>query len=47
LAFLYNSDYERGVPHLPQNFAVGFSGFPQLLQDGVVDFDSAGFLVGL
>jgi len=47
LAFLYNSDYEREVPHLPQNFAVGFSGFPQLLQDEDVGLVSAGFLVGL
>jgi len=44
LAFLYNSDYEHGVPHLPQNFAVGFSVFPQLLQDEDVSFFSAGFL---
>jgi len=43
LAFLYNSDYEREVPHLPQNFASGFSGFPQLLQDEDVSFFSAGF----
>jgi len=47
LAFLYNSDYEHGVPHLPQNFAVGFSGFPQLLQDEDVGLVSAGLRVGL
>ena len=34
-------------PHLPQNFAVGFSGLPQLLQDEDVGLVSAGFLVGL
>jgi len=43
LAFLYNSDYERGVPHPPQNFASGFSGFPQLSQNADVSFFSAGF----
>jgi len=47
LAFLYNSDYERGLPHLPQNFAVGFSGLPQLLQDEDVCLVSAGFGLGL
>jgi len=47
LAFLYNSDYERGVPHLPQNFAFGFSLFPQLLQDEDVCLASAGFGLGL
>ena len=47
LAFLYNSDYERGVPHPPQNFAVGFSGLPQLLQDEDVCLVSAGFGLGL
>ena len=34
-------------PHLPQNFAVGFSGFPQLLQDEDVCLVSAGLRVGL
>jgi hypothetical protein len=34
-------------PHLPQNFAVGFSGFPQLLQDEDVCLVSAGFGLGL
>ena len=34
-------------PHLPQNFAVGFSGFPQLLQDEDVCLASAGFGLGL
>ena len=34
-------------PHLPQNFAVGFSGLPQLLQDEDVCLVSAGFRVGL
>jgi hypothetical protein len=47
LTFLYNSDYELGVPHPPQNFAVGFSGFPQLLQDEDVGLVSAGFGLGL
>ena len=47
LTFIYNSDYERGVPHLPQNFAFGFSGFPQLLQDEDVGLVSAGLRVGL
>ena len=47
LTFLYNSDYEHGVPHPPQNFAVGFSGFPQLLQDEDVGRVSAGFGLGL
>jgi hypothetical protein len=47
LAFLYNSDYERWVPHPPQNFAVGFNLAPQLLQDKAVGIVSAGFRVGL
>ena len=34
-------------PHLPQNFAVGFSGFPQLLQDEDVCLVSAGLRLGL
>ena len=34
-------------PHLPQNFAAGFSGFPQLLQDEDVGLVSAGLRVGL
>jgi hypothetical protein len=34
-------------PHLPQNFAVGFSGLPQLLQDEDVCLASAGFGLGL
>ena len=34
-------------PHLPQNFAVGFSGLPQLLQDEDVGLVSAGFRLGL
>jgi hypothetical protein len=32
------------VPHPPQNFAAGFSGFPQLLQDEDVSSFFAGFL---
>ena len=34
-------------PHLPQNFAAGFSGLPQLLQDADVCLVSAGFDLGL
>ena len=34
-------------PHLPQNFAVGFSGLPQLLQDEDVGLVSAGLRLGL
>ena len=39
MAFLYNSDY-CFAPHLPQNFAVGFSGFPQLSQEEDVSVGS-------
>ena len=46
MAFLYNSDYERGVPHLPQNFAVGFSEAPQLPQDEDVCLVSDDFGLG-
>ena len=31
---------------MPQNFASGFSGFPQLLQDEDVGLDSTGFCLG-
>jgi hypothetical protein len=34
-------------PHLPQNFAAGFSGLPQLLQDEDICLVSAGFGLGL
>jgi len=47
LVFIYNSDYEHLVPHPPQNFAVGFSGLPQLLQDEDIGLVSAGLRVGL
>jgi len=46
----YNKIITNGYcfdPHLPQNFAVGFSGFPQLLQDEDVGRVSAGLRVGL
>jgi len=46
----YNKIITNGYcfePHLPQNFAVGFSGFPQLSQDEDVGLVSAGFGLGL
>ena len=46
----YNKIITNGYcfePHLPQNFAAGFSGFPQLLQDEDVGLVSAGLRVGL
>ena len=46
----YNKIITNGYcfdPHLPQNFAVGFSGLPQLLQDEDVCLVSAGLRVGL
>ena len=46
----YNKIITNGYcfdPHLPQNFAVGFSGLPQLLQDEDVGLVSAGLRVGL
>ena len=46
----YNKDITNGYcfdPHLPQNFAVGFSGFPQLSQNEDVCLVSAGFGLGL
>ena len=49
-AIFYNKIITNGYcfePHLPQNFAVGFSGFPQLLQDEDVGLVSAGLRVGL
>ena len=49
-AIFYNKIITNGYcfdPHLPQNFAVGFSGFPQLLQDEDVCLVSAGLRVGL
>ena len=46
MAFLYNSDYERWVPHPPQNFAVGFSEAPQLPQDEDVCLVSDDFGLG-
>ena len=49
-AIFYNKIITNGYcfePHLPQNFAVGFSGLPQLLQDEDVCLASAGFGLGL
>ena len=49
-AIFYNKIITNGYcfdPHLPQNFAPGFSGFPQLLQDEDVGLVSAGFGLGL
>ena len=49
-AIFYNKIITNGYcfePHLPQNFAAGFSGFPQLLQDEDVGLVSAGLRVGL
>ena len=49
-AIFYNKIITNGYcfePHLPQNFAAGFSGFPQLLQDENVGLVSAGLRVGL
>ena len=49
-AIFYNKIITNGYcfdPHLPQNFAVGFSGLPQLLQDEDVGLVSAGFGLGL
>ena len=49
-AIFYNKIITNGYcfePHLPQNFAAGFSGFPQLLQDEDVGLASAGFGLGL
>ena len=46
----YNKIITNGYcfdPHLPQTFAVGFSGLPQLLQDEDVGLASAGFGLGL
>jgi len=49
-SIFYNKIITNGYcfdPHLPQNFAVGFSGLPQLLQDEDVGLVSAGFGLGL
>jgi hypothetical protein len=49
-AIFYNKIITNGYcldPHLPQNFAAGFSGLPQLLQDEDVCLASAGFRLGL
>ena len=46
----YNKIITNGYcfdPHLPQNFAFGFSGLPQLLQDEDVGLVSVGLRVGL
>ena len=48
-AIFYNKIITNGYcfdPHLPQNFAVGFSVFPQLLQDEDVGLVSADFGLG-
>ena len=48
-AIFYNKIITNGYcfdPHLPQNFAAGFSLVPQLLQDEDVSLISAGFRVG-
>ena len=50
MVIFYNKIITNGYclePHLPQNFAAGFSGFPQLLQDEDVGLVSAGLRVGL
>ena len=36
LGFLCNSDYDRGLPHLPQNRAPGVSELPHLPQNKTV-----------
>ena len=49
-AIFYNKIITNGYcfePHLPQNLAAGFSGFPQLLQDEDVCLVSVDFGLGL